>query len=156
MPFCRTPNWLTSLCLSRKVPLSGHYVSKIFKHSLPEGLARDTQEFEPCVAYLSSLGAGAITLHILPGALTELRSCWCGLKSEAVGLTLPNPVTTAVKTDLFKNTPFKDLEIKCPVGVCSMFLVWIFLNRDTHVAPMVLRETIEFFLLPGPVRGSRK
>lgn len=78
------------------------------------------------------------------------------MKSEAVGPTLPNPVTIEVKKDLFKNTPFKDLEIKCPVGVCSMFLAWIFFNRDTHVAPMVLRETIGFFLLPGPVRGSRK
>lgn len=97
-----------------------------------------------------------MTLRILPGALTELGSCWCSLKSEAVVPTLPNPVTTVVKADLFKNTPFKDLQIKRPVGVCSMFLIWIFFNRDTHVAPMLLRETIKFFLLPGPVRGSRK
>lgn len=29
-PLCRTPNWLASLCLSRKAPLSDHYISKIF------------------------------------------------------------------------------------------------------------------------------
>lgn len=32
------------------------------KNSLPEDLAGDTHEFETCVAYLSSLGAGAIML----------------------------------------------------------------------------------------------